>query len=139
MRRGALLVTRELGMLAITLAGETEAVRAPAMAPTRAQSYDTTYATKTSKGVVTLWFHPRWRDSVLEVRMIVFSHSVHVSAAQLHERTRLVVDGLAWAPVSVGPWHLDAITLVFRLPRRPEHFKIVIRDVPDVPTRVLSW
>ena len=138
MRRGA-LVTGALGALAITLVGEAEAVRAPAMAPTSAQSQDTTYATKTSKGVVTLWLHPRWRDSVLEVRMIVFSHSVHVTRAQFPGRTRLVLDGVSWAPVSVGPWHLDAVTLVFRVPRRPEHFKIVIRDVPDVPTRVLSW
>ena len=139
MQRKALMVTGALWALALTPAGVTETVRALAIAPVSERPQDTTYETLTSKGVVTLWLHPRWRDNVLEVRMIVFSHSVHVTAAQLHERTRLVVDGVAWAPVSVGPWHLAAITLVFRLPRRPEHFKIVIRDVPDVPTRVLSW
>ena len=87
------------------------------------QSRDTTYATRVSTGVVTVWLRPRWRDAALEVEAIVFSHSVHVTSAQLEEGVRLVVNGVESAPARVGPWHLDAVTLVFRPPKRPRHSK----------------
>jgi hypothetical protein len=103
------------------------------------QSGDTTYATRISTGVVTFWLHPRWRDAALEVEAIVFSHSVHVTSAQLEDGVRLVVNGVESAPARVGPWHLDAVTLVFRAPKRPSHFQIKIRNVPDIPVRVLTW
>lgn len=97
-------------------------------------------ASRKSEGFVTLWIHPRWRDSVLIAAVTVFSHAGQiVTRSQLHEQTRLFVDGLPVAPARVEPWHPDATALVFRFPRPPKHFKIVIRDVPDVPTRVLTW
>ena len=141
MRRGALLLTGALlWTSAIRVAGDTEAVQAPAKAPVAEQSQDTNYGSRKSEGFVTLWLHPRWRDSVLIVAVTVFSHAGQiVTRSQLHEQTRLFVDGLQVAPARVEPWHLDATALVFRLPRPPKHFKIVIRDVPDVPTRVLTW
>ena len=71
--------------------------------------------------------------------MVVFSHSVHVTRAQLKEGTRLVGNGVEYAPAWVGPWHLDAITLGFRPPKRSGRFQIKIRNVPDIPVRVLTW
>ena len=133
MRRGALLVASALWALAIMPAEETEAARL-------GQAQDTNYGSKKSEGFVTLWLHPRWRDSVLIVAVTVFSHAGQiVTRSQLRQQTRLVVDGAEFAPVRVEPWHLDATALVFRPPERPEHFKITIRDVPDVPRRVLTW
>ena len=113
--------------------------REPTAASCRKQSGDTTYATRISRGVVTFWLHPRWRDAALEVEAIVFSHSVHVTSAQLEKGVRLVVNGVESAPARVGPWHLDAVTLVFRPPKRPGHFQIKIGNVPDIPVRVLTW
>lgn len=139
MRRDGLLVTAVVWALATTLSVEGEAGRAGTMASVRMQSDDTTYAKKTSRGVVTLWLHPRWRNGALQVEVVVFSHSVHVTGAQLAEGMRLVVNGVESAPAEVGPWHLDAITLVFRPRKRPGHFQIKIRNVPDIPVRVLTW
>ena len=139
MFRDTLLVTGALWTLAIPPGGNAEGGGAPRLGSVTGQSEDTTYAKKTSKGVVTLWLHPRWRDGALEVDMIVFSHSVHVTRAELQRGTRLVVNGVESVPAWVGPWHLDAITLVFRSPTRPGHFQIKIRNVPDIPVRVLTW
>ena len=111
----------------------------PTATPCRGQSGDTSYEQRTSTGVVTFWLHPRWRDGALQVETIVFSHSVHVTGAQLEEAVRLVVNGVEWAPARVGPWHLDAVTLVFRPPKRPGHFQIKIRNRPDIPLRELTW
>ncbi len=76
---------------------------------------------------------------MLQVRGLRLSHAESVTRAQLEEATPVVADSVAYAPAPDGRSHLDEITMVFRLPKQPEHLTIVIRGAPDVPTRVLMW
>ena len=102
---------------------------------------DTTYAKQTSEGEVTLELSPEWRDSVLVVAVSASTHSVELSQVNLGEQFRLIVDDTEVLPAEAGSLggHHGEATVVFRLEQRPSRFAIEIRDVPDVPLRVLSW
>jgi hypothetical protein len=102
---------------------------------------DTTYTTQTSRGEVTLELQPAWRDGALEVAVSANTHSVDLSLLDLGELARLLVNDESIAPDEAGELsgHHGTTTLVFHLDQRPVSFSIEIRDVPDVPSRVLKW
>lgn len=104
-------------------------------------SQHTGYAMQTSTGLVTLELWPQWRDSVLVVRVRATTHTIELGTVNLSEQARLVVAGTEIAPFSAGQLsgHHAVAEVVFRLDRRPSSFAITIRDVPDVPERVLTW
>ncbi|NIM50942.1 MAG: hypothetical protein GTN78_24405 [Gemmatimonadales bacterium] len=104
-------------------------------------SQDTAYATQISEGEVTLELEPRWEDSVLVVEVRANTHSVDLSGINLREVARLVVDDTSVTPVEAGSLsgHHATAKLVFHLAERPTSFAIEIRDVPDVPLRLLKW
>jgi hypothetical protein len=102
---------------------------------------DTAYVKQASEGEVTLELSPRWQDSVLVVEIRANTHSVDLSSVDLGEQTRLIVDGTEVNPVEAGSLsgHHAQATVVFRLEKRPSSFTIEVRDIPDVPLRVLTW
>ncbi len=102
---------------------------------------DTAYAKQTSEGEVTLEVWPQWQDGVLVVEVKANTHSVDLSGVNLMEQVRLTVNLTEVTPTRAGSLggHHAVATLVFTLQERPESFTIRIRNVPDVPVRVLSW
>ncbi len=102
---------------------------------------DTAYVKQTSEGEVTLELSPQWQDSVLVVEIRANTHVVDLSSVNLGEQIRLIVDGTEVSPVDAGSLsgHHAQATVVFRLEKRPSNFTIEVRDIPDVPLRVLTW
>jgi hypothetical protein len=102
---------------------------------------DTTYATQTSRGEVTLELQPAWRNGVLEVAVSANTHSADLSLLDFKTLARLIVNDESIAPDEAGELsgHHGTTKLVFRLDQKPASFSIEIRDVPDVPLRVLKW
>lgn len=102
---------------------------------------DTAYSSQTSRGTVTLEVRPAWKDGGLEVHISANTHSVDLSTLDLKDLARLVVGDTALSPESAGALsgHHAETKLLFPLEERPESFAIEIRDVPDVPLRVLKW
>lgn len=99
------------------------------------------YPPQISDGRVTLELAPRWEDSVLVVRVSANTHSVALAELKLGELMRLVINEKEIAPVRAGTLsgHHGSADVVFRLASRPAAFSVRVRDVPDVPLRVLSW
>ena len=102
---------------------------------------DTTYVTQVSEGEVTLELSPEWQDSVLVVELRANTHSVDLDGMNLGEQVRLIVGDVEVTPSQAGSFsgHHGQTTVAFRLDEQPSAFRIEIRDVPDVPLRVLTW
>lgn len=102
---------------------------------------DTAYVKQRSEGEVTLEVWPKWQDGMLVVEIRANTHSVDLSGVNLREQVRLMVDDTEVTPIEAGSLsgHHAVATLVFRLEKRPDRFAIQIRDVPDVPLRLLNW
>jgi hypothetical protein len=66
---------------------------------------------------------------------------VELGGVDLLKSTRLVLGADKLAPVSAGSFkgHHPSMTVRFEIRNRPERFELEIRDVPDVPVRVLRW
>ena len=99
------------------------------------------YAQQTSTGRVILDVWPQWRDTVLVVRIRATTHTVDLGTVNLGDQVRLSVAGTELAPLSAGrlSGHHAVAEVSFRLEQRPDSFAITIRDVPDVPVRILTW
>lgn len=101
----------------------------------------TTYEARTSQGQVSLEAQPEWRDGRMVVSLAANTHSVDLSAIDLTESVRLLVGGMEYSPVEAGSFsgHHAKARLAFAVATRPDTFKLRIRNVPDVPERVLEW
>lgn len=106
-----------------------------------AHAQDTTYAKQNSDGEVTLEVSPKWQGSRLVVEVKANTHSVDLSKVDLETQVRLIVGESEFSPTQTGSLtgHHAGATLAFQLANRPSRFTIEIRDVPDVPLRVLTW
>lgn len=102
---------------------------------------DSGFVKQASSGRVTLELWPQWRDTVLVVQVRANTHAVDLGTVNLTEQVRLVVAGTEITPVSAGQLsgHHAVAEVVFRLSARPSGFALTIRDVPDVPVRVVTW
>ncbi len=129
-------------LILVTQAGITPTpARLRAASAAAATRQDTVYAKQTSKGEVTLDLEPRWQDSVLVVEVTADTHSVDLTGIDLGESTRLIVADSSITPVEAGSLsgHHGSAELWFRIAERPDRFAIEIREVPDVPVRLLKW
>lgn len=101
----------------------------------------TTYEARTSEGQVSIEVQPEWRDGRMVVSLSANTHSVDLSALDLTESVRLLAGGMEYSPVGSGALsgHHAKATLTFALAVRPDTFKLRIRNVPDVPERMLEW
>lgn len=140
-----MLAVITLTAAALALAKPAGDARGPGAASQRSAAPTTQdsahYVKQTSPGRVMLDVWPGWRDTVLVVQIRATTHTVELGTVNLGEQVRLVVAGTEITPVRAGPLtgHHAAAEVVFRLDERPSSFTITIRDVPDVPTRVLTW
>lgn len=123
------------GAIALAIA----AVAVPAQAQT-AES-DRTWPSRTSPGEVTLEATPTWSGTALVITLVANTHSVDLGSVDLTRSARLFVGDTEHAPADAGSLegHHARARLVFELPEPPASFRLEIRDVPDVPLRVLAW
>lgn len=114
---------------------------AAGQAPTARPGGRYAYPAQMSEGQVTIEVRPVWWDSVLIVQLAARTQSVMLGANDLSRQVRLVVGDRRIAPVAAGRLHdfVAGADVVFRLDRRPERFQVEIRNIPDVPLRVLTW
>lgn len=103
---------------------------------------DSLYATRTSKGEVTVEVRPRWSGGAVVLEISADTHSVDLSTLDLADAVRLLVGGEEHAPsdaTSLGGHHAVARVTFSSIPSLPSAFDVRIRGVPDVPERTLSW
>lgn len=101
----------------------------------------TTYEARASQGQVSLDVQPEWRDGRMVIALSANTHSVDLSTIDLSESVRLLVGGMEYAPVEAGALsgHHAKATLTFAVAVRPDTFGLRIRDIPDIPERLLEW
>ena len=94
-----------------------------------------------SAGAVTLAVAPRWTDGRLVLLVGASTHAGDLATLDLKQAVRLVVNGATMPPDSAGvlSGHHARASVVFPLADRPTRFRVEIRGVSDVETRVLEW
>jgi len=102
---------------------------------------DTTYASQSSAGEVTLDVQPRWAEGKLVLDLSANTHSVDLSGLDLTASIRLEVGEATITPSEAGSLdgHHARASVTFVLEAAPAQFSVVIRDVPDIPVRTLTW
>ncbi len=118
------------------------AMAVPALAaPHPALVVDTTYASQASAGEVTLDVQPRWAEGKLVLDLSANTHSVDLSGLDLTASIRLEVGEATIEPSEAGSLdgHHAKASVTFVLEEAPTQFSVVIRDVPDIPVRTLTW
>lgn len=121
--------------------GVVSAAAALAAATPPVAGQEAAYPIRESRGQVTIEARPAWTGRVLRVDLAANTHSVNLAALDLSGLIRLSVEGRELAPDSVGrlAGHHARTTAWFSPPSRPDRFALVIREIPDIPLRTLSW
>jgi len=83
----------------------------------------------------------RYRDGLLEVKYYANTHSVSLGRYDLMELCTLEVDGKIYKPIKADRMrgHHAGGSIIFEVPERPEQFRILIRDIPQVQVRSYVW
>ena len=83
----------------------------------------------------------KYKNGRLEVKYYANTHSVSLGKYDLMELSTLEVDGKIYKPVKADRMrgHHAGGRIVFEVPEKPEHFRIVIRDIPRVKERLHVW
>lgn len=102
---------------------------------------NTVYPPQRSPGEVALLLAPRWSDGRLVILMAATTHAVELPTLDLHRAMRLIVNGEVVVPVLADTLRgqESRARLVFPLRRKPSHFTLEIRGIPDVDLRTLHW
>jgi hypothetical protein len=114
----------------------------PAVVTAQTQGAD--YPKMVSPGAVTLEFEPDWQDTalVIVVRAKAKEGDLGRMGINLQDQVMLVCERQTHAPFSSGgalAGRQGLAWIAFRLPRKPTTFALSIRDVPDVPMRIVRW
>ena len=118
------------------------AAAAPAVAGAQATTPD--YAKQVSPGVITLEFEPEWQDTALVVvvrAQVRAGSGIDLRGIDLREQVMLMCERMSHQPFAAGTLSgRKALAWVaFRLPQKPKSFALSVRDVPDVPMRIVRW
>ncbi len=83
----------------------------------------------------------RYENGRLEVKYYANTHSVSLGKYDLMELCTLEVDGKIYKPFKADQMrgHHAGGRIVFEVPERPDRFRIVIRDIPQVKERSYDW
>ena len=93
-------------------------------------------------GDMTMEIRPvRYNDGLLEVKYYANTHSVSLGRYDLMELCTLEVNGKFYKPIKADQMrgHHAGGRIVFEVPERPDQFRIVIRDIPQVNERSYEW
>lgn len=113
-------------------------------APAVAGAQTSDYPQQVSDGAVTLTLEPQWQDTAL---VVVVRAEVRAGSGgdlrgiSLLDQVMLMCERQTHQPYAASPMSgRKALAWVaFRLPRKPVSFALSIRDVPDVPLRIIRW
>ena len=113
-------------------------------APAAAGAQTSDYPQQVSAGAVTLTLEPEWQDTAL---VVVVRAEVRpggggdLRGISLLDQVMLMCERQTHQPYAASPMSgRKALAWVaFRLPRKPVSFALSIRDVPDVPLRIIRW
>ena len=102
------------------------------------------YPQQVSDGAITLTLEPQWQDTAL---VVVVRAEVRAGSGgdlrgiSLIDQVMLMCERQTHQPFAASPLSgRKALAWVaFRLPRKPVSFALSIRDVPDVPLRIIRW
>lgn len=115
---------------------------APSFSQDLSESQEDQSRTKTSEGEVTIEFTPiGYKNGIFTVAYAFNTHSVDMSTTDLQSQVALVMNGTLYAPLNkpVLSGHHNNGELEFNVPSQPETFEIIVKDVPDVAERRVSW
>ena len=77
----------------------------------------------------------------LKIKFTANTHTGSLTAYDLMQQAMLIYDGNETGPVKVDRMrgHHAGGTMIFDVEGNPEHFKIVIKGIPDVEERLYEW
>ena len=83
----------------------------------------------------------RYKNGRLEVKYYANTHSVSLGKYDLMKLSTLEVDGTTYKPVKADRMsgHHAGGRIIFEVPEKPDRFRIVIRDIPQVDERSYYW
>jgi hypothetical protein len=124
-------------LLALTLAAM------PVLAAAQA-SPQAAYGKKVSQGVVTLEFEPEWLDTALVVMVRLKTKDGDLGKMGIHLRDQMMLtaDRQTYAPTASGGTlggRQSLVWVAFKVSKKPTTFALSVRDVPDVPMRIVKW
>lgn len=93
-------------------------------------------------GDMTMDIRPlRYKDGRLEFKYKANTHSVSLGDYDLMELATLEANGKVYRPVQADPMrgHHAGGRIAFEVPERPDQFRIVIREIPQVVERSYDW
>ena len=102
------------------------------------------YTRQVSPGIVTLEFEPEWQDTALVVVVqaeVRPGSGIDLRTVSLRDQVMLMCERMTHEPYAAGELSgRKAVAWVaFRLPQKPRSFALSVRDVPDVPMRIIRW
>jgi hypothetical protein len=77
----------------------------------------------------------------LRVKFYANTHSVNLGDYEMMGRTHLEYGDMEYIPVSIDRMrgHHAGGEIEFNLPEAPDHFRIVVRGLPDLEERIFEW
>jgi hypothetical protein len=117
------------------------------MMTTEGQSYDLRSMPGIStgglgSGDMTMEIEPvMFGNGRLEVKYYANTHTVGLGKYNLMELSTMEVDGKVYHPVEADRMsgHHAGGKIVFEIPERPDHFRMVIQGLPGVEKRLYEW
>jgi hypothetical protein len=106
------------------------------------QSEKLDYEVKTSPGEVTIDLIPeRYENKVLYVTGYFNTHTVDLARLNLRDTVRLKTSNNEIMPLQVPRLngHHSSGTFVFNIEEMPDSFSILIKGVPDIEERIMTW
>ncbi len=82
-----------------------------------------------------------FEDGTFRVKFFANTHTINLGTYDMMERTHLEYGDREYIPVSVDRMrgHHAGGEIVFNLPEAPDHFRIIVRGLPNVQERIFDW
>jgi hypothetical protein len=82
-----------------------------------------------------------FENGVFRVKFYANTHTVNLGRYDLMELMHLEYEDVGYKPVSVDKMrgHHSGGVIEFRVPEVPDHFRILVRGLPNMENRVFEW
>ena len=100
------------------------------------------FKTETSESTVSIDLVPKtFNENKFYVDISLNTHVVELSQFDLKKLVTLEFDNKIVRPISVPELtgHHSSGTLIFKIDKKPENFKIKISNIPDMSVRIFEW
>lgn len=82
-----------------------------------------------------------FESGIFRVKFYANTHTVNLDDFDMMELMHLEYENIGYKPASVDKMrgHHAGGEIEFRVPEVPDHFRIIVRDLPNMEQRVFKW